>query len=231
MKAWTTLARAPGLEGQELVLQERDGTFVVRSGGRELMGSVRHHSEEEMARVGLEQVRAREPVVLVGGLGLGYTARAALDALPHGSGKVVVSEISAPVVEWNRTFVAHLAGRPLEDPRVEVVVGDVADLMKKRPGAFDCILIDVDNGPSAVTARKNQPLFQGRGVGLMKHALKPYGALVIWSAGVDPQLEKAMGQAGLDTRVVRSTAHARGSSSFVLFLGRLSASSRRRPSR
>src|SRR4051812_6033218 len=113
MKAWTTLARAPGVENQELLLQQRDRVFVVRSGGRELMSSARHHSEEEMARLGLKHVQASSPAVLVGGLGLGYTARAALDALPAG-GRLVVAEISPDVVEWNRTFVADLAGRPLE---------------------------------------------------------------------------------------------------------------------
>jgi spermidine synthase len=229
VKAWTTLARAPGLEGQELVLQERDGTFVVRSGGRELMSNARHHSEAAMARVGLERVRAKAPVVLVGGLGLGFTARAALDALPSG-GRVVVAEISPAVVEWNRTLVAELAGRPLEDPRTEVIVGDVAELMRKQPGAFDCLLIDVDNGPSAMSARSNQPLFQSLGFALMKSALRPDGVLVVWSAGPDAQIEKLMGKAGFETRVERSSARDSGGAAYVLFVGTLSGA-RRRPAR
>lgn len=226
MKAWTTLARAAGLEGQQLVLEERDGTFVVRSGGRELMSSARHHSESAMARVGLDRVRKGQPAVLVGGLGLGYTVRAALDALPA-AGRVVVAEISPAVVEWNRTLVGELAGRPLEDPRVEVVVDDVAAVMQRRPGAFDCLLLDVDNGPSAMSARRNQRLFQGAGVALMKGALRPGGVVVVWSAGPDAQLVKLMGRAGLETRVERSPAHDRGSAAYVLIVGTVTLSRRR----
>ncbi len=226
MKAWLTLARAPGLEGQELVLQERDGVFVVRSGGRELMSSARHHSESEMARVGLDLVRASKPAVLVGGLGLGYTARAALDALP-GGGRVVVAEISPAIVEWNRTLVAELAARPLDDPRLEVVIGDVGEVLRRKTAAYDCILLDVDEGPSAMSARSNQPLFGKPGVAWMKAALRPGGVVVIWSAGHDAQLVKSMGQAGFETHVHRSGVRDRGSAAYPLFVGQLPAARRK----
>ncbi len=226
MKAWTTLASAPGLEGQQLLLQERDGVFVVRSGGRELMSSAHHHSEEAMSRIGLEGVRASRPVVLIGGLGLGYTLRAALDAMPAG-GRAVVAEISPAIVEWNRTFVAELAGRPLEDPRVEVAVDDVAEVMRRTPGGFDCILLDVDNGPSAMSAQRNQRLFEAHGVSVIKAALRPGGVVVIWSAGPDAKLVKLMGQAGLEPHVERSAARPGASATpHVLFVGKLSASRR-----
>jgi spermidine synthase len=220
MKAWTTLARAQGLEQQELVLQQRDQVFVIRSGGRELMSSARHHSEEEMARIGLESLRTRTPTVLIGGLGLGYTVRATLDAMPPG-GKVVVSEISDAVVEWNRTFLAELAGRPLEDPRVEVALADVAQVMREGKARFDCILLDVDNGPSAMSAQSNQQLYESKGIALMKSALRPGGVVVIWSAGQDAPFLKRLGKAGFQARVERSVARVGGSSAHVLFVGKL----------
>jgi spermidine synthase len=222
MKPWSTLARAPGLEGQELVLQQRDAVFVIRSGGRELMSSVRHHSEEEMARIGLEDLRTQSPTVLIGGLGLGYTVRATLDALPRG-GRVVVSEISEAVVEWNRTLLADLAGRPLDDPRTEVAVGDVAEVMRQGVGRFDCILLDVDNGPSAMSARANQALYEHRGIALMRAALRPFGKVVVWSAGPDEPFLKRLGKAGFAAQVARSTAHERGSAAHVLFVAKLGA--------
>lgn len=227
MKAWTTLASAEGLEGQQLVLQERDGVFVVRSGGRELMSSAHHHSEEVMSRIGLEAVRASRPVVLIGGLGLGYTVRAALEVLPRG-GRVVVAEISPAVVEWNRTFVADLAGRPLEDPRVEVVVEDVAEVIRRQRAGFDCILLDIDNGPSAVTAQRNQRLFELTGIASIIGALRPGGVVVIWSAGPDAKLQKLLGQAGLQVHVERSAARAgTAATPHVLFVGKLSAGPQR----
>lgn len=221
MKPWKTLARAPGLEGQELVLQERDGVFVIRSGGRELMSSARHHSEEELARIGLEGLRTRSPSVLIGGLGLGYTARATLDAAPPGA-RVVVAEISPAVVEWNRTFLADLAGRPLDDPRTEVAEADVAEVMRQGVGRFDCILLDVDLGPSAMAAQRNQQLYETKGIALIKAALKPHGVVVIWSAGPDAAILKRLGMAGFDARVERSPARPGGQAAHVLFVAKLS---------
>ena len=230
MKAWNTLATAPGLESQQLVLQERDGVFVIRSGGRELMSSTRHASEEEMARVGLRAVRARAPTVLIGGLGLGYTPRATLDAMPRG-GKVIVAEISPAVIEWNRSLLGHLAGRPLDDPRLEVQCADVADVMRKAgKAAFDCILLDVDLGPSAMAAQKNQQLYEVPGIALCRGALRDQGVLVVWSAGPDNGFLKRLGKAGFEAHVERAPARAGGSSAHVLFIAKLGAS-RPRPSR
>lgn len=229
-----TLGRAPGLEGQEMLLQERDGVFVIRSGGRELMSSLRHHSEEDMARIGLEGLRRDAPTVLIGGLGLGYTARATLDALPEGKGRVVVAEISQAVIEWNRTTLGHLAGQPLQDPRCSVELADVADLARAGKNTYDCILLDVDNGPSAVSAKQNQKLHDVPGIALMKAALRPGGTLVVWSAGSDAKFLSQLGRAGFDAREERSVARKGGSSSHVLFVARLShaaATASRRASR
>jgi spermidine synthase len=189
------------------------------------MSSARHHSEEQMARLGLSAVRTRTPAVLIGGLGLGYTVRATLDAMGSG-GKVVVSEISSAVVEWNRSMLADLAGRPLEDPRVEVDNTDVAEVMRRRKGGFDCILLDVDNGPSAMSAQRNQQLYEAPGIAVCKGALRPHGVLIIWSAGPDDAFLKRLGKAGFDAHVERAPARAGGSASHVLFVAKLSASRR-----
>ncbi len=118
MIPWQTLGRARAPDGGELVLYQRGGEFVIRVEGRELMSSRAHGSEEEMARRACT-TDARD--VLIGGLGLGYTVRAALDCL-SADAHVVVAEIVPAVVEWNRGPLAHLAGRPLDDPRVSVEV-------------------------------------------------------------------------------------------------------------
>jgi spermidine synthase len=217
VKAWTTLARDPGFGGGELVLQERDGVFVIRSGGRELMSSARQHSEEAMTEV-LTTLRTPAPTVLVGGLGLGYTLRAALDRVPA-AGTVVVSEISAAVVEWNRQWLAPLAGAPLEDPRTRVALADVADVLSTE--RFDAVLLDVDNGPSALSTPKNQQLYGPGGVAMMRKALKPNGVVVVWSAGPDEGFLKALGRGGFEATAERSVARKGSSASHVLFTARL----------
>jgi spermidine synthase len=219
MKAWKTLGRAPGLDGQELILQERDSVFVIRSGGRELMSSARHQSEEEMTNV-LKTLAAREPVVLIGGLGLGYTARAALDRLPP-KATVVVSEISTAVFEWNKTLLGHLAGTPLADPRLGVELEDVATVIEKGRGRFDAILLDVDNGPSALSTVKNQQLYEERAIAQIRRALKPNGVLVVWSAGPDDAFVRRLGRGGFDAKAERSLARVGSTSAHVLFVARL----------
>jgi len=225
LKPWKTLAQAPGLEGQTLVLQERDGVFVIRSGGRELMSSARFHSEQEMAAVALKKVKAPNPVVLVGGLGLGYTARATLDLLPP-KGQLVVAEISPDVVTWNRGPLAHLAKAPLDDPRCSIEVEDVAKVAAKSKARFDAILLDVDLGPSALAAKVNQLLYEDKGIASLKAALKPRGVLLVWSAGPDAAFLKRLGRAGFDAQTERSLARTGNAASHVLFIASLPSSGR-----
>jgi spermidine synthase len=214
LKPWKTLAKDKGFGGGELVLQERDGVYVIRSGGRELMSSLRQHSEEEMTRV-LEKLRTKEPAVLIGGLGLGYTLRAALDRVGPRA-KIVVSEISTAVVAWNRQWLGALAQAPLDDPRTRVAVTDVAQVLEAE--RFDAVLLDVDNGPSALSTPKNQQLYEAHGVSLARDALKPHGVLVVWSAGPDAAFLKRLERAGfVHVSAERSVARKGSSSSHVLF--------------
>ncbi|MBS1153052.1 MAG: Spermidine synthase [Myxococcaceae bacterium] len=230
MKPWKTLFLAPGLEGQQLMLQERDGVFVIRSGGRELMSSARYQSEQQMAAVALKRVKAKNPVVLIGGLGLGFTVRATLDLLPP-EGSVVVAEISPDVVDWNRGPLAPLAGAPLQDPRVRVEIADVARVVAASKQRFDAVLLDVDLGPSALAARVNQKLYEDKGIASLRAALRPGGVLVVWSAGPDAPFLSRLGRAGFDAQVERSVARVGGSASHVLFIAALPTSGRRPSSR
>ncbi len=219
MKPWKTLAEAPGFDGQRLTLQERDGTFVIRTGGHVLMSSERHHSEEAMAALALRQVETPRPVVLIGGLGMGYTLRALLDAVPPGA-EVVVSEISKDVVEWNRGPLAQLAGAPLSDPRVKVEVGDVGKLVAASGSRFDAVLLDIDNGPSALTVRRNQERYEPKGLHALYAALKPGGTLVVWSAGPDARFLERLRKAKFEAKAHPGAARAGQRAPHVLFSAR-----------
>ncbi len=198
-------------DGKELVFYERDGVFTIRVDGFELMSSRAHGSEEDMAALVLAEVASRQPHALVGGLGMGYTLRAVLDALPP-RGRVTVAELLPDVVRWNRDHLAHLTGSPLDDARVELAVGDVARIISARPATFDAILLDVDNGPAALTDRRNAQLYVARGLATIKRSLLPSGVLGVWSAGPDREYERALQRAGYRFRVetVRARRGAKG---------------------
>ncbi|HEY3448969.1 MAG TPA: hypothetical protein VGK67_21590 [Myxococcales bacterium] len=223
MKPWKTLGTDRLPDGQELALQERDGVFVIRLDGRELMSSARHGSEEALARAGLADLRREAATVLVGGLGLGYTLRAALDLLPA-KASVVVAEISKAVVEWNRGPLAALAGAPLDDPRVKIEVAEIGKYLAKTRERFDAILTDVDNGPSADPNPTNDRLYTKAGLAAFRDALRPGGMLVIWSAGPAEGFVKRLSQAGFrgDERRVdaRAGKEVKKGTQHMLFIGR-----------
>ena len=230
MKPWVTLAKETPPDGKELVLQERDGVYVIRVGGQELMSSARHGSEEAMAQAGLAGLGSLEPPsVVIGGLGLGYTLRAALDRLPARA-SVVVVEISPAVVAWNRGPLAPLAGSPLADPRVTVEVAEVGSFLATTRRRFDAILLDVDNGPSALFRAENRQLYGASGLAAFSRTLRPGGALVVWSAGADPRFVADLLKAGFDAQELRVAARSgSGKARHVLIVGR--AGRRRRSAR
>jgi spermidine synthase len=211
MKPWTTL----GKDG-DLTLQERDGEYVLRAAGQVLMSSARHGSEEAMAAIGLRDLEREKPRVLIGGLGMGYTVRACLKRLPD-TAQVMVAELSRAVVEWNKGVLAPLAERPLEDPRVAVLVADVGDVVR-REGRFDAILLDVDNGPAEAGGSGNETLYSSKSLHAYKAALRPRGRLVVWSAGFDEPFLIRMKKV-FDTRVEPVSARGTGKSKHVLFVG------------
>jgi spermidine synthase len=206
--------------GDTLSLCERDGTFTLRISGIELMTSRAHDSEEKLASMAIELVsRAKSPRVLVGGLGMGYTARAALDASPRPS-EVVVAELLPAVVRWNRDHIGHLAGTPLDDPRLSVVEADLWEVIAASPGAFDVILNDVDNGPGGCALSRNERLYRPEGLAATRRCLRPGGVLAVWCVEDDPRFVKAMARAGFKARA--ETVYARNVPSghrHTLFIG------------
>lgn len=196
-RRWLASTRTP--DGREMVLYERGGAFTLRVDGRELMTSRAHGSEEALARAACSGIDARAELrVLVGGLGMGYTLAAVLDALPA-IATVVVAEILPAVIAWNRGVLGPLAGRPLNDLRVRAVAADVAHLLV--PGVWDAILLDVDNGPEALTTAANDELYTLRGVERLAGALAPGGTLAVWSAEPAPRFEDILRAGGLEVEV------------------------------
>jgi spermidine synthase len=205
MQPWLNVARAAGPDGAEWVLARRGDEWVVRVAGHALMSSRQHGSEEALAAVALARMtraraRSHAPKLLVGGLGLGFTLRAALDRLPDDA-RVVVAELVPALVEWNRGPLADLAGRPLDDPRARLQQGDVLSRISEAKGAYDAILLDVDNGPSAVSHAANDRLYGDRGVRACRDALRAGGVLAVWSAGPDERYRARLEKAGLATEV------------------------------
>jgi spermidine synthase len=221
---WEELGRAKAPDGGTLILKRRGGEFEIRVEGFELMSSRAHGSEEALAHMGCDHVaKSDDPRVLVGGLGMGYTLRACLEVLPP-SAKIVVAELVPAVVEWNRGPLADLAGRPLEDPRVEVHVGDVGAYLRAATQRFDAILLDVDNGPRALTRKGNQLLYAPSGLELCKRTLRPNGLLAVWSADRDVAFEQRLRKAGFEAKSVDVKARGvAGGPAHTIFLARLPA--------
>ena len=220
MKPWETLDTAQVPDVGEVTLARRGDEYVLRVRGQTLMSSRRHGSEEALAEAGCADLAGKSGArVLVGGLGFGYTVRAVLDRVAPGA-LVTVAELLPAVVAWNRGPLAALAGAPLEDPRVTVVEADVGKLMARHSATFDAILLDVDNGPTALTHPDNQGLYGFHGLARAFHALRPRGTLGIWSAGPAPGFERRMEQAGFTVQVLHPAAHGTKGTRHTLFMGR-----------
>jgi spermidine synthase len=169
------------------------------------MSSRAHGSEEAMADLVLGGLRTRHPRVLVGGLGMGFTLRAVLDRVSYSS-SVIVAELLPEIVRWNRDRLADLAGSPLEDDRATLVVDDVGNVLASEPDGFDAILLDVDNGPAALTDRRNARLYLAEGLASIKRSLHRGGILGVWSASPDREYEQALKRAGFRFRVEKVPA-------------------------
>lgn len=197
------LARAVTPEGGELVLYRRGDGVELRVDGWQLMSSAAHGSEERMAELGCAGV-PEDGRVLVGGLGLGFTLRAVLERV-GGDATVTVSEVIPELIEWNRELVGHFAGHPLADPRVRAEAVDVFEVMQ-RGGPFHAVLLDVDNGPGALSLERNGRLYGPAGLALARDALAPGGTLVLWSADRSGAFERTAAEAGLEVEVHEVTA-------------------------
>jgi spermidine synthase len=220
MKPWELLGEARTPDGSDLTLTRHSTEYVILANGKSLMSSRMHGSEEALATFACQSLTTHEePHVLVGGLGMGFTLRATLDLLPRDA-VVVVAELLAPVVEWNRGPLGSLANDPLKDRRVQVEVNDVAIVLKSNPGRFDAVLLDVDNGPSAFTAPGNACLYDNDGVAIARAALKSGGVLAVWSARDDRKFAQRLRYAGftVDVRHVRGRLK-KGGPRHIIYVG------------
>ncbi len=218
MKPWEILASARTPDGSSLELRRHDRDYVIHAEGYDLMTSRRHASEDAMMALACPHPKAGARV-LVGGLGMGYTLRAVLDLLPE-DGAAVVGELIPEVVEWNRGLLGPLAGNPLDDPRVEVVMGDVARIINKSERQFDAILLDVDNGPGAPTQRGNSRLYTQSGLGSAHRALRPGGGLAVWAVDEERGFERDLRAAGFQPSTHQVAAHGTRGARHVVFVGK-----------
>jgi spermidine synthase len=217
---WTFLDRAAVPDGSELRLYQSGEHFMIRAAGTELMASRNYASEEALASLACERVAEQRDVrVLVGGLGMGFTLASALRQL-HSDAEVVVAELVPDVVRWNREHFGPLAEFPLEDPRVRLHRGDVADLLEDSRDEFDAILLDVDNGPEGLTRVKNDWLYGRDGLRNARMALRENGVLAVWSCGDYDLFSERLEDAGFEVEVCRGRKRpAQRRSPHVIWLG------------
>lgn len=213
------LANIPN-NGGELELTQRDKEFSIHLKGArgELMNSRMHSSEVALSDLGCAHIKnTKNAKVLVGGMGMGFTLAAALNATTESS-KVVVAELVPDVIEWNKGPLGECAGYPINNERVIVHIGDVAELFKAKQPEFDSILLDVDNGPEGFTHGDNNNIYSLNSLMAISQTLKPGGVLAVWSAWHDPkfttQLKKAKFK--VETKTVR--AHKGKGSKHTIYL-------------
>ncbi len=203
-------AEVPG--GGTLRLIRRGDELSIMLGSNELMNSRQSGSEEALARLTLAELpRNSSPRVLIGGLGMGFTLRAALGELGQGA-RVVVAELVGAVIGWARDPMATLFDGSLDDARVEVRLADVAELIGNARGEYDAILLDVDNGPDGISTPGNDRLYTEEGLRAARAALRPGGVLSIWSSDPDEAFTRRLTRArfAVEVRTVRARASGRG---------------------
>lgn len=207
MKPWITLdtTTIPGQE-DELTLRQRGDEFSIRTVETELMNSRVHGSEEDLAELALETLNKKSGLaVLIGGLGMGYTLAAALKAAPRDA-TITVAELIPSVVDWNKTYLGHLAGHPLTDSRVTIRIEDIAHTLSGSDQTWDTILLDVDNGPDGLTCKTNDRLYTKKGIARAWRALKKGGVLAVWSAAPDPAFTRRLEQNRFKTQIINVRA-------------------------
>jgi len=223
MLPWIQLDRAtipgalPGEEG-ELRLKQRGQEFSIMLGTNELMNSRLSGSEEALATLAHEKIGKRsKPSMLIGGLGMGFTLRAALAVLPEDA-QVTVAELVPAVVDWARGPMAPVFKGCLDDPRVTIFEGDVSELIRSSTGAFDAILLDVDNGPDGLTRASNDRLYNMAGLYAARSALRPGGVLAVWSSGPDAGFTRRLKEVGFQADVVNTRANGKRGAKHVIWL-------------
>jgi spermidine synthase len=220
MIPWLQLdtARVPGADVQ-LRLMQRGAEFSMRLGQNELMSSRLSGSEEALATLACRRIETvKRPHLLIGGLGMGFTLRAALAVLGSDA-RIMVAELVPAVIAWARGPMADIFGDSLDDPRASIREADVVDVIRSHDSAFDAILLDVDNGPEGLIRKANDALYDLKGLNAIRRALRPGGVFAVWSSGPNPLFSKRLRAAGFDVNevAVRATSKRSGSRHVIWF--------------
>lgn len=211
-------ARVPGAD-VELRLMRRGTEFSMMLGQIELMNSRLSGSEEALATLACRRIEGvKRPHLLIGGLGMGFTLRAAL-AMLGSEARIMVAELVPAVIAWARGPMADVFGESLDDPRASIRQADVIEVIQSHPSAFDAILLDVDNGPEGLIRRANDALYNLKGLRAIRRALRPGGVLAVWSSGPNSSFSRRLRDAGFDVNEVgvRATAKRSGAHHVIWF--------------
>lgn len=214
-------ARVPGAD-VELRLMRRGAEFSMMLGPNELMNSRLSGSEEALATLACRRIETvKRPHLLIGGLGMGFTLRAALSVLGP-EARITVAELVPAVIRWARGPMVNIFGGSLDDPRASIRNADVIDVIQSHPAAFDAILLDVDNGPEGLIRKANDALYDLRGLKTIRRALRPNGVLAVWSSGPHPLFSKRLRDAGFEVNEVnvRATTKRSGARHLIWFATR-----------
>ena len=218
VKRFERLDEATAPDGTVLKLFRHDGAYLIRAGGIELMSSRHHLSEDRLAELVCNPLREQPAVrVLIGGLGLGFTLKAALGDLKSDA-TVDVAEFLAAVIEWNRKPEYGISTEALNDPRVNVIHDDVVHVLSRSPGLYDGIMLDIDNGAEPIVTLGNADLYNGGGIRTALAALRPGGRISYWSVDADPAFEAALRHTGLPVEVEAVRTHPSGGASHFIYV-------------
>lgn len=205
-----------------MILLEHDGEHFLKVNGVQLMSTTATSSEQLMADLAYGALASHPPGrVLIGGLGFGFTLKRVME-LGGAATQVLVAELMPEIAEWNRTHLHGVNGHLLENPKVEVRIADVADLLKSDASPpFDVILLDVDNGPDALVAKRNDGLYGRRGIQIVRSALSRKGVVVFWSAHPDRAFAESLEKSGFTVQQVAAKAYPKAKKpTHTLFVAR-----------
>ena len=219
MIPWVQLDTAKTPDGDhELRLKQRGAEFSIMLGSNELMNSRLSGSEEALARLSCQRISGRrQPKILIGGLGMGFTLRAALAGL-GADARIVVAELVPAVVAWARGPMTAVLGGCLDDPRVTIREADVGQLIRSEASAWDAIQLDVDNGPEGIVHQANGALYSIAGLISARAALTPGGVLAVWSQGPDSGFTRRLKQAGFAVEEVKVRANGKRGARHVIWI-------------
>jgi len=207
MKPTEKLGTTTSPDGSVIALYRHDGNYLMVVDGVELMSTRRVNSEVTLATLACEPLRGTAGAsVLIGGLGFGFTLRAALGVLTADA-RVVVAELLRDVIDWNLNAAWALAGDAMHDARVTVKETDVYLLLRESVSAFDAIMLDVDNGAESFTTGSNRKLYGEKGIRTAMAALRPGGRVTYWSADTEPAFVRALKREGFEVAVHRVRSH------------------------